>query len=1088
MMTHPDRTGARALLRWAGLTLSMILTVSAARADVQTDLRLTDAERAALAGTAPRVELWFNPDFPPLEYQDDEGRFTGMGADIIRLVEKRLGVTFTKKVCKDWTAHLDALKDGTCAVAPTIVQTPERNHFVLFTRPYARVPVVIIGTDRLGHQLSLADLHGLKVAAVDGYATVDYLRREAGDRLTLVPVPGVEDGLSAVAFGKVDAYVENLAVASHYIVQNGISSLHVAGTLDYDFVFRIGVSRRYPDLYSAVDKALAAIGSAALNATRDRWIALKPDAGLSPVLRKRLMLIGAAAALTVVILLIVTQILRKNLARKVEGLKAAHEEITRKDKRYLDLFIQAPIPLIEVGMGGEILRFNEAISRITGYTSADIPDADAWFRTVYPDPDYRIEVREKWDQALAQAIDTGGRIEQGEYTIRCKDGSDRVFLIGATVVGDSIVVSMVDIEARKKMETELAASRERFSTLFEMAPFSCVINDFSGRYLLVNQYFCETVNLPRDAVIGRTMEELGRHIDPEDGARIVDELRRTGTCPLREISFRDNDGTIFHSLFASRMIDWGDQPVIMSATVNITDKKRAEEKLRQNEESLRVTLDSIGDAVIATDTEGRIVRMNPVAVALTGWSVDQALGRPLSDIFVIINAHSRKPVDDPVARVLSTGAVVGLANHTLLISRDGKEHQIADSGAPIRNAKGEMIGVVLVFRDVTGEYALEEQLRQSQKMQALGQLAGGVAHDFNNMLGAILGSAELLNDVVSQTEETARYLDLIIRAAQRAADLTAKLLMFSRKQAAEMKPLDVSRLIRDALAIIERTIDRRIRLTVSLDETPARILGDGSQLHNALLNLLINAAHAMPEGGSITVTLRRVFLDESACRMAGFTLMPGPHIAIDIADTGCGIAPDHLPRIFEPFFTTKAQGKGTGLGLSAVFGTVEQHGGSIRVTSTPGRGTCFHLLFPVLHGSEDAPEIPPSDTPASGIGRILLADDEEAMRDIASTILGRLGYDVVCAENGREALDRFIENEGAFDLVILDMIMPVMNGRDCFEALIRLRPDVRVILASGFTPGEDAEAMEQSGLSGFIRKPFSKADLTALVHRVLRDP
>lgn len=1049
------------------------LTISTALAGDPAKLNLTKAEQVFLNSRTSQVELWFNPDFPPLEYEDHDGRFTGMGADIMDRVEARLGVSFKRRVCKDWADHLKALENGACAIAPTIVQTPERDRFIRFTSPYATVPVVIIGTDRLGHRLSLSDLDGLRVAAVDGYATVEYLRREAGDRLTLVAVPNVEAGLADLAFGKVDAYVENLAVASHYIVHNGISSLHVAGVLDYDFTFRIGVSRRYPELYSAIEKALADIGPDDLTAIREKWIALKPASSLSPRALRLLATTGIVLTLLVIGLMGISVMLRRRL--------------TRQERRYHELFLQAPVPMIEVSADGTILGFNEAGIRATGYTSEDIATASDWFQIAYPDPDYRRKVQAEWDQALANAAQSGGRIDPGEYTVRCKDGSDKVFLIGAAVVAEeNIVVSMVDIDERKRMERELTASRLRFFTLFEMAPFSCVINDFSGRYLMVNRFFCETLNLPRDAILGRTMDDLGRRIDPEDSAQIIEEIRRTGACSLREISFRDPDGTISHSLFASRMIDWEDQSVIMSATVNITDKKKAEQELRQNEESLRVTLDSIGDAVIATDTEGRIMRMNPIAVALTGWTVDEAVGRPLSEVFVIVNAHTREAVDDPVAKVLATNAIVGLANHTLLIARGGEEHQIADSGAPIRSATGEILGVVLVFRDVTREHAVEEQLRQSQKMQALGQLAGGVAHDFNNMLGAILGSAELLSDAITPTGEATRYLDLIMRSAQRAADLTTKLLMFSRKQAAEMNPIDVNRLIRETLAMIEHTIDRRIRVTISLDDIPAQILGDGSQLQNALLNLLINATHAMPDGGFIAVSSRRVILDENACQLAGFTLRPGPHIAIDITDTGCGIAPEHLPRIFEPFFTTKDQGKGTGLGLSAVFGTVEQHGGAIRVTSKPGRGTCFHLLFPILHEAGAIPDTTSSEPPAAGSGRILLADDEDAMRDIASAILGQLGYDVICAKNGREALELFNRHDGAFDLVILDMIMPVMNGRDCFSALKRLRPDVRVILSSGFTPGEDVEAMEQMGLSGFIRKPFRKADLATLIRNVLR--
>ncbi|HNV72887.1 MAG TPA: PAS domain S-box protein, partial [Candidatus Ozemobacteraceae bacterium] len=348
---------------------------------------------------------------------------------------------------------------------------------------------------------------------------------------------------------------------------------------------------------------------------------------------------------------------------------------------------------------------------------------------------------------------------------------------------------------------------------------------------------------------------------------------------------------------------------VSARTVTIAEQA---ETLRRSEEDLRITLHSIGDAVISTDTDGRIVRMNEVAEKLTGWSQAEAVGKPSTDVFRIVQGEARQQCANPVEKVLASGEHVELANHTVLVSRTGREYQIADSGSPIRDRDGQIVGVVLVFRDVTEQYVLEERLRQSQKLEAVGQLAGGVAHDFNNMLGGIIGGAELLEMGMTPNDEQRKALDIIINAAERARELTRKLLVFSRKGRLNLVPIDVHVAIRETVQILERTIDKRIKIEVALDAADSTINGDISQIQNALLNLGINASHAMPEGGTIRFATRNTVIEDLFCRTNTFDLKPGPFVDIEVRDTGCGIVPENLKRVFEPFFTTKGVGKGTG--------------------------------------------------------------------------------------------------------------------------------------------------------------------------------
>ncbi len=517
---------------------------------------------------------------------------------------------------------------------------------------------------------------------------------------------------------------------------------------------------------------------------------------------------------------------------------------------------------------------------------------------------------------------------------------------------------------------------------------------------------------------------------------------------------------------------------------NILRRRRVQHALRDREEDLRITLDSIGDAVIATDDAGRVTRMNPVAQELTGWPRVEAAGRPLEEIFKILSARTRGPTENPLQRILREGDVVGLANDTLLVARDGTERQIADSGAPIRDPDGKITGVVLVFRDVTERYRLEEQLRHAQKMDSIGQLAGGIAHDFNNMLGGVLGYADLLATRLSDNKKLRSHAENIIDTAERAADLTDKLLAFSRKGQLEIVPVDVHACIRNALAILGRSIDRRITLHTDFQARRTVVNGDSGQLQNAILNLGVNARDAMPRGGTATFRTENAYLDEPACASSPFDVVPGEYVAIHVIDTGIGMTPEVAERIFEPFFTTKGVGEGTGLGLATVYGTVKDHTGCLTVYSEPGRGTAFHLYLP-LSQADTMPAAERQEEIVRGTGCILVVDDEETIRNMAVETLQGLGYEVIAAADGEEGLDLYKRHQDRVDAVLLDVVMPRMSGRECFRAIRAVDPAAKVLLSSGFTPDASLEALQDEGVSGFIKKPYRRERLSQVLAEVM---
>ncbi len=398
--------------------------------------------------------------------------------------------------------------------------------------------------------------------------------------------------------------------------------------------------------------------------------------------------------------------------------------------------------------------------------------------------------------------------------------------------------------------------------------------------------------------------------------------------------------------------------------------------------------------------------------------------------------------------------------------------------------KGEKC-LLTVFLDVTEQKRMEEQIRQTQKMDVIGQLAGGIAHDFNNMLTAILGSAELMVRHVQHDSAAMKLLGNIQKAASRSADLTGQLLAFSRKGQKNAVQVRIDKTIQEVISLLERTIDKKISLKARLAASIACVDGDPTLLQNVLLNLGVNARDAMPEGGVITFATANVELDSAYCGSCAFNITPGPYIEVSVSDTGIGMTEDIIQRVFEPFFTTKEVGKGTGLGLAAVYGTVTEHHGCINIFSEPGIGTVFKLYLPL--SGEKKLEVTSTEELIHGSGGILLVDDEEIIRDIGKNLLEESGYRVYSAVDGEHALEVYERERENIRLVILDMIMPGMGGKETLVQLKKSYPDIRVLISSGFHKEGTAGELKQLGAKGFLQKPYLRQELCRAVAVAISD-
>ena len=377
----------------------------------------------------------------------------------------------------------------------------------------------------------------------------------------------------------------------------------------------------------------------------------------------------------------------------------------------------------------------------------------------------------------------------------------------------------------------------------------------------------------------------------------------------------------------------------------------------------------------------------------------------------------------------------------------------------------------------------EEQLYQSRKMEAIGKLAGGIAHDFNNMLTGIMGASYVLQKKMENDNESQEFIKIIIESSTRAADLTAKLLAFGRKGKTNSTPVDIHQIINDTTSLLERSINKTITINNQLTAIQHTIIGDYTLLQNAFLNIGINASHAMPSGGTLTFSTNNIFIDEKEAKSSHFPIQSGEYLQIDIQDTGTGIAEENLQKIFEPFYTTKKQGEGTGLGLSAVYGTVQEHHGTIKVDSIINSGTTFTIQLPIAHEDIQSEEVNEQITP--GTGTILFTDDEKSIRITVKTMLEDMGYSVLTAETGLEALEIFEKNHQHIHAVILDMNMPTMGGKEAFFKIKEIDNNANIIISTGYCPKDDLQELIDAGLSGHIWKPYNPSELNKLLIELL---
>jgi len=672
------------------------------------------------------------------------------------------------------------------------------------------------------------------------------------------------------------------------------------------------------------------------------------------------------------------------------------------------------------------------------------------------------------------------RVRAGESMLfetvhRRKDGSTfpcEVSTRSAEIDGQQLIISTVrDITERKRAEQALRDSEERFRLFTEIAFEGVIIHD-EGVIVDLSPAVARMGGFEVEELIGKNILEFS---PPEAQPRIAENLRRSLTDTGYVTQGRRKDGTWFPIEASAKTVMYRGKPMRAVSVRNISEREVAEGKVRQSEESFRSMVEQVPFGVaVARDT---IIYVNPAFAAMLGYEPAELVGRSPT---ILVVADERKLVTERIARTAYDEDAPS-SSELRMLRKDRSVIPARVTGFHIHfEGTGASMGI---FENVHDRRRLEEQLRQSQKMEAVGRLAGGVAHDFNNILTAILGHAELLQHGLEAGTPGRRQAEQIHRAASRGSQLTGQLLAFSRKQVMQPRVIDLNAVVGGMASMLHRLIGEDVELLELLLPSLWRVKADPGQMEQVVMNLMVNARDAMPGGGRVIVHTRNVVLEDGS----PLGLRGGRYVMLEVQDSGCGMTAETRARLFEPFFTTKQRGKGTGLGLATVYGIVAQSGGAVTVESQPDEGASFRVLLPAV----DEPLHQRAHTPTElkaihrGAETILLVEDDADVRQFIFDVLGAQGYQVLQAKDGPEALSLVEKHPGPVHLLVADVVMPRMTGSDVAARLTGLRPALKILYISGY-PGETMvrQGMLESELR-FLQKPFSIGELARRVRETL---
>ncbi len=766
-----------------------------------------------------------------------------------------------------------------------------------------------------------------------------------------------------------------------------------------------------------------------------------------------------------------------NIYEDITDQRRASAALSESEDRFLAVFEQAGVGVARLDLNGRWVEANRRLCDILGYSSEEMAKMN------YRDITHPHDISRS-DERFRSLVE--GKVTSSSMQKRYirKDGKTVWTNIWVSVVGEGssryVIKVIEDITEQKRAEEALRENEERFRRIVETATEGIWMMDAAGKTTFVNQRMAEMLGYSVPEMVGRPALDFFE--DPAS-SEVRDLLSKGPNTTFTQHDFklhtRENKD-LWAILSVSRVLDKdGRYAGILAMLTDITARKEVELALATEKESLMVTLRSIGDGVITTDTCGKIVLMNNAAESLTGWTQIDGVGKSVEEVFPVPEGGGEDAAS-PMWSVLKTGTSIHRPGRVRRVSKDHNFKTVEESGAPILDSSGRVLGAVLVFRDVTDKVRIEDELARTATLEAIGTLAGGIAHDFNNILTTILGNIAIANGYVIPEGRLYNKLREIEAASLRAKDLTQQLLTFSKGGEPIKRSASLSGLLTDTTRFA--LSGSNVKCIFAIDERlwPTEI--DKGQISQVISNIIINAKEAMLKGGVIEVSAENSLVETGEV----LPLSPGPYVKISIKDQGIGIPKENLTRIFEPYFTTKPSG--TGLGLAISYSIIKKHGGALTVESEVGSGTTFHIYLPAS-SEELLPEMKGTMEAKAGKGKVLLMDDEEVILEVCGEILTHLGYSVEFSRDGTEMLEKYkraMDSSSPFDVVVMDLTIPGgMGGEQAIKKLREMDPGVKAIVSSGYSNDPVMANYHDYGFVGVVPKPYNIAELSNAVHEAI---
>jgi PAS domain S-box-containing protein len=1015
-------------------------------------------------------------NFPPFEFLDKNNRPAGYNVDLTRAIARAMNLNVEIRLGR-WPERLEALKTGKIDALQGVFYSPERDQDFDFSQAHTVSHYVAVVRQAEGPAPeSIEELRGKRIIVQRGDRMHDFVLKHGLEQHLLL-VEEQEAVLHELRTGRNSdcALVARIAALS-LIEKHGWKDL-VLGKKPL-------LSSEYCYAAANGQSALLAQLSEGLNVLKqngeyrriyDKWLGVHQEHPVTFVTALRYSIMVIAPLLLILLVAFAwSWTLRRQVIKKTAALRTS-EEYQRA------MITCSPVALYTLDMDGKVINWNQSAERIFGWQAEEIIGK--------PLPTGPNDGEGEFDflqGAVLAKKDFLGR----ELMRRKKDGT--VFPVSLSVApirndrGEVIGIlgAAEDLTERHRAEEQRREGFDLLNTLARLVPG--VIYQYrlypDGRSAfpysspgMHDIYEVSPEEVQEDASV------VFERLHPEDRDRVTEAILesartlKTFSCELRVMLPEKGLGWRWSQAHPERTEDGG--TLWHGIILDITEHKQAEQALREQEQRLRAIFESTRDAIYLKDTSLRYTQCNRATARMFDKEQEDIIGHTDAELFLVEHANEIESID---RRVLAGQLERGTYRRTI----KGAERVFDTSKAPVFDAAGNVVGLCGVSRDITEEVNLREQMRQAQKVEAIGRLAGGVAHDLNNLLSPIIGYGEMLLDDLNARDARRDAVKQIVHAGMRASDLVRQLLAFSRKQVLDFKAVDINGTIQGFEKLLRRTIREDIGIKTILSPNIRPVMADIGQIEQILMNLAVNAADAMPKGGHITIETDLVELDE-AYTAARADVQPGLYLLLAFSDTGCGMDSETRERIFEPFFSTKGV-HGTGLGLATVYGIVKQHGGNIRVFSEPDQGTTFKIYLPAtLNELVEGAPVQKEGTDFTGSETILLVEDNEQLREMAHVVLERKGYTVLGAENGEAALDLLATPARPLHLLLTDVVLPGMNGHELSQRVQERYPELKTLYMSGYNDDVIAHrGVLEQGVQ-FIQKPFSVQNLAAKVREVL---